>query len=504
MILRKAIYFRLFLISTIGALALSLISLFCLVHISDMVVEDYRYGYMMYIGRKIEKSSAKLPVEKINVNKVPTPPLPSKDALSILKVTEIAGPVPVPEPKTDKKKKRLLTKFSEETEDQKGPKPFLWLVSEDGTILSANTAHPLPLQWHELPHPSKVHGIGQSENKLWEPKTFIILLNTVPKTYLITHNERSLFQGPFLWIQGIHTFATAALAVFMALSICFYYLRRKSSEAGKVLRRLESGDLKARFEIKRFDQFGNLILDFNRMADEIERLVKRLNDTETSRSHLLQELGHDLRTPLTSLGTSFEALKFHNDKMTVEEREEVFTMIDADIVYFRDLLEKLTIVATIDESHYKVSSQKIDIAKMLEAELKNRQTASGTGLSWNLSVADDLKHIIFGDLHLISRLFKNAFDNAARYAKDQIHVEIFSKRETLEVIVSDDGPGLSPEALQSFGKRRETRQIKDARNFSLGLGSVIMRTIAEVHDASVIMSNAPGGGARLKIVFKLS
>ena len=502
MILRKGIYFRLFLISTIGALALSLISLFCLVHISDMVVEDYRYGYMMYIGRKIEKSSENLPVEKINVNKYPSPPLPSKDALSILKVTEIAGPVPVPNPLPAKKKK-FLEKLPQQ-QDEKGPKPFLWLVSDDGEIISANTTHALPAKWNDLPHPRKVHGIEQGENKIWEPKTFIIRLNTVPKTYLVTHNERSLFQGPFLWIQGIHTFATAALAVFMALSICFYYLRRKSSEAANVLGRLEAGDLKARFEIKRFDQFGNLILDFNRMADEIERLVKRLNDTESSRSHLLQELGHDLRTPLTSLGTSFEALKFYNDQMTSEDREELFTMIDADIRYFRDLLEKLTIVATIDESHYKVSSEKIDLAKMLEAELKNRQTASGGGISWNLNVTEEYKHIIFGDLHLISRLFKNAFDNAARYARENINVEIFTKKETLEVVVTDDGPGLTPEALQSFGKRRERRQINDARNFSLGLGSVIMRTIAEVHDGTVIMSNAPSGGAKLKVVFKLS
>lgn len=506
-LMQKGIYFRLFLISTAGALALSLISLFCLVHISDMVVEDYRYGYMMYIGRKIEKSSEYLPVEKINVNKVPSPPLPSKDALSLLKVTEIAGPVPVaspppPPPVGRHKKKRFLEKIP--SEDQKGPKPFLWLVSEDGQILSANTTHALPVSWDQLPHPKKIHGVEHSENKLWEPKTYIIRLNTSPKTYLITHNERSLFQGPFLWIQGIHTFATAALAVFMALSICFYYLRRKSSEAGKVLGRLESGDLKARFEIKRFDQFGNLILDFNRMADEIERLVKRLNDTETSRSHLLQELGHDLRTPLTSLSTSFEALKFHNDQMTAEEREELFTMIDADIIYFRDLLEKLTIVATIDESHYKVSSEKIDLARMLEAELRNRQTASGTEICWNLKVTEDYKHIIFGDLHLISRLFKNAFDNAARYARENINVEIFNRKETLEVIVTDDGPGLTPEALQSFGKRRERRQIKDARSFSLGLGSVIMRTIAEVHDGTVIMSNAPSGGARLKVIFKLT
>lgn len=482
--LKKSIYFRLFVISTFGALALSLVSLFCLVHISDMVVEDYRYGYMMYVGRNIERASKSNPIDQINVKYLPAPPLPSKEALTILKVTEVAGPVP----------------------SQKAPSPSLWLVNENGKMLSSNISPTLPTPWDELPHPKNVHGVMRTENFIFQPKTFVMKLNTTPPTFLVTHNERSLFQGPFLWIQGIHTFTTAALAVFLALSICVYYLRRKSSEARTVLGRLESGDLKSRFEIKRFDQFGNLILDFNRMADEIERLVRRVNDTERSRSHLLQELGHDLRTPLTSLGTSFEALKFYNAQMTDEERDEVFSMIDADIRYFRDLLEKLTIVATIDESHYKVTSEKIDLARMLETELKNRQTASGPALKWDLISHHQHNNYIFGDFHLISRLFKNAFDNAARFAQGRIAVEILTKRESLEVIVRDDGPGLTYEAIEAFGKRRERRQIIDqnARNFSLGLGSVIMRTIAEVHDGKISMSNSPAGGACLKVTFKLS
>lgn len=482
--MKKSIYLRLFGLSTVGALALSLISLFCLVHISDMVVEDYRYGYMMYIARKIEKSSEKLPINKINVKYLPPPPLPHKDALTILKVTEMAGPVA----------------------PQKGPSPSLWLVNKNGKVLSSNISPNLPAIWTDLPHPGKVHGVLSTESFILKPKTFVMKLNTQPPTYLITHNERSLFQGPFLWIQGLHTFTTAALAVFMALSICVYYLRRKSSEAREVLGRLESGDLKSRFEIKRFDQFGNLILDFNRMADQIERLVRRVNDTERSRSHLLQELGHDLRTPLTSLGTSFEALKFYNAQMNTEEREEVFSMIDADIRYFRDLLEKLTIVATIDESHYKVTSERIDLASMLETELRNRQLSSGSSLKWDLIQSPYQNNHIFGDLHLISRLFKNAFDNAARYAQGNIKVEIQKRKETLEVLVVDDGPGLTHEAIAGFGKRRERRQIVDssARNYSLGLGSVIMRTIAEVHDGKISIFNSPAGGACLKVSFKLS
>lgn len=483
----------------LGALALSLISLFCLMQISEMVVEDYRYGYMLHVGRKVEKTSQKRPLTKINLDEYPPPPLPKADTLSLLKVTELAGSAPEPKPIKSKKVRSKVPLAD------KGPKPSLWLVSEEGKILSANTNHPLPKAWSKLPHPRRVHGLANTDDFI-KPKTFIIKLNTTPRTYLVTHNERSLFQGPFLWIQGLHTFTTAALAVFLALSICFYYLRRKSVEARKVLGKLEAGDLKSRFEIKRFDQFGNLILDFNRMADEIERLVKRLNDTETSRSNLLQELGHDLRTPLTSLGTSFEALKFHSDKMNSEEKDEVFSMIDADIRYFRDLLEKLTIVATIDESHYKVTTTKIDLKSMLETELRNRQTSTGQEINWKLKAHTSNPTHIFGDFHLISRLFKNAFDNAARYAQGKIQVDIYPKKDTLEVVVVDDGPGLNEEALSSFGKRRERRQLKDrdARNYSLGLGSVIMRTIAEVHDGKISMTNSPDGGACLKVVFKLA
>lgn len=488
---RKSIFLKLLLCSIMGALALSSISMFTLIRISDMVVEDYRYGYLMYIGRGIERSSETLPVDKINVNKFPGPPTQGKDPLALLH--EITPPA----------EKSVLPKSL--SFPKSSPKPFLWLVSADGTIISGNNHQTLPVRWSKLPHPKDVHGMESTDNQLWEPKTFVLRLNTQPKTYLVSHNERSLFQGPFLWIQGLHTFTTAALAVFLALSLSFFYLRRKSTEARKVLAKLESGDLKARFEIKRFDEFGNLILDFNRMADEIERLVKRINDTETSRSHLLQELGHDLRTPLTSLGTSFETLKFYNEQMSNEDREELFNMIDSDIRYFRELLEKLTIVATIDESHYKASSEKIDLKNMLSEELRNRQTASGSEMNWNLHTQGD-DTIIFGDLHLISRLFKNAFDNASRYAQSCINVYLTPKEEELEILIKDDGPGLSAEAIHAFGKRRERRQLKhkDPRNFSLGLGSVIMKTIAEVHDGEVVMSNSPEGGACLRVSFKRS
>lgn len=505
---KKKLYLKLFSISIVGALLLSMVSLYCLVTISDMVVEDYRYGYLMYISRAIEKSAEYRPIEKVDVDKYPAPLPPQKDTLSLVKITEFGGHSSLEGPDgQDNAEDQLPRKKKRRKKSSvlQGPKPSLWLVADDGTIISSTTERPLPLPWKELPVPRKIHGIRSVENVLFRPKIFTVKLETVPQTYLVSHNERSLFQGPFLWIQGTHTFTTAALAVFLALSLTFYYLRRKSMEARKVLSQLESGDLKARFKVERVDEFGNLILDFNRMADQIERLVKRVHDTEATRSNLLQELGHDLRTPLTSLSTSFEALQNYHHMMEDQDREELFSIIGSDIRYFKDLLDKLTIIAAIDAPGYKASAGRIDLTTLLEDELKNRQSSSGTGLTWDYEVEDKEGNTILGDYHLITRLFKNAFDNAARYANSIVKVRLVALKDHIEIIVVDDGPGLTSEQLQSFGRRRERRELRyrDSHEFSLGLGSVIMKTIAEVHEGSINMNNWDGG-ACLKVSFKKS
>jgi signal transduction histidine kinase len=497
--MRKLLYLRLFLMSIIGALILSFVSLVFMVRVSDMVVEDYRYGYLLYIARSIERSTNYRPVSDVNVNKFPSPPPLENEALSILEQGYTMNENELDSSVTQK----LARKFKLKNDEQ-STKPSLWLVNEKGEILSTNNLQGLPIEWKKLPRPKKVHGMTSNDGVLFNPKTFVIRLDTEPRTYLISHNQKTLFQGPFLWIQGMHTFTTATLAMFIALTILFFYLRRKSRQARIVLNRLEQGDLKARFDVKRFDEFGNLLGDFNRMAGQIERLVHRVSETESSRSELIQELGHDLRTPLTSLSTAIETLSIHDKNLEESDRQELFHMMTSDIHYFKELLEKLTIVATIEDPHYKSSTEVIHLDALLDAEVRNR-TLSSEKIRWSLDLnANTGIMTILGDEHLITRLFKNAFDNASRFAREAINIQLKELKDSIEVLIMDDGPGLTPETIKAFGYRRERRSIKEkSHEFSLGLGSVIMKTIAEAHDGTISMENLSGRqGACLRINFR--
>lgn len=496
--MRRFVYLKLFVVSILGALILSFVSLVFMVRISDMVVADYRYGYLLYVARAIERSTVHKPVSDVNVNKFPSPP-PMQSALRV-----IDEGFTMNENNLDESLVRQLSrKFKIKNDEAERTRPSLWLVDDSGKILSTNNLQGLPIEWEKLPKPKKVHGITSNDGVLFNPKTFVIRLDTEPRTYLVSHNQKTLFQGPFLWIQGMHTFTTAALAMFIALSILFFYLRRKSREARGVLHRLEEGDLKARFDIRRFDEFGNLLGDFNRMADQIERLVNRVSLTESSRSQLLQDLGHDLRTPLTSLNTSIETLAVHDRELEESDRKELFTMMAADIHYFKELLEKLTVVATVDDPHYKASTEKIRLDELLDTEVKNRALGSER-IRWEFVKREASKTEILGDEHLITRLFKNALDNASRFAREKIRVQLRELKDSVEILILDDGPGLSPEAISAFGNRRERRSIKErSHEFSLGLGSVIMKTIAEAHDGTLRMENREDHpGACLRVTFR--
>jgi hypothetical protein len=375
----------------------------------------------------------------------------------------------------------------------RGVRSRLWIIDETSKLLAANSDEPIPQDIRSLAKPDEVHDISIAfELFSLSPDLTMIRLNTNPPAFLVVklgvHRPANrLVLAPF-----ILTFILVAVAVFLALSLTFFYLQRKSREAKAILTRLEHGDLKARFKIQRFDEIGNLMLDFNRMAAEIERLIYRVQATETVRRNLLQELSHDLRTPLTSLRTSVDTLRSHFGQMSVEDRAEFFGMIDSELKYFIQLVEDLFFIAELDEPRYKASTKRINVAELLSSEIKLRQAQAAQQCKWSFTGLPDgnqSQSWILGDPQLIRRLFKNALDNAAKYAKSAVHVQLAQTESMLEVKIEDDGKGILEGQAAAFGTRRAHRFTHGQNELSLGLGSVIMKTIAEMHDGRIEIHN---------------
>jgi signal transduction histidine kinase len=362
----------------------------------------------------------------------------------------------------------------------------LWVVTESGEVLATNTQTAPPDGWTSLPKPSRVHDFTTSKTLFTAIPTLLeVKLNDPNNRYLLIAPNRQAPLRKLVVNRLASLFFVMGVAIFIALILTSLYLRKKSKEARVILSRLEKGDLKARFEIKGFDEIGNLMLDFNRMASEIEHLVNRVQETENTRRELLSELSHDLRTPLTSLRASVETMLNHQDKMPAEEQREFLQLMQGELLYFIQLIEDLFFIADMGVPKYQTLNETIDIQELLSEELHGRRLQSPQ-ISWKLSDCENSQKVQ-GNRQLLQRLFKNTLDNAAKYTRSQVEIRLAKRATELEVIVQDNGPGISPEALKSFGQRRIQRTLVQSTDlkFSIGLGSIIMRTIMKQHGGTI-------------------
>ncbi len=379
-------------------------------------------------------------------------------------------------------------------------RPRFWVVSGEGQILTSNNRNELPEVWAGLSRPEGIHEVALSYRLLGlTPSLTVMRLATETPgnpTYLVvsTPQESRAYQRDFL---QIFLFGSAlAFSAVISMLITFFYLRHKSKEAREVLLRLERGDLKARFQIKHFDEMGSLMLDFNRMASEIERLVGRLQETEQARQTLFQELSHDLRTPLTGLRASIETLAFHWREMKTPQRDEILNVCRAEVSYFTELLESLLFIAQIDEPKYRKTNDEVDLVDIIASEISVREK-SDAKIRWNFSPVGFGKARVPGDSHLLRRLIRNALENAGRFAKTAVRVELLVDGPELLLKIQDDGPGMTREAIDEFGQPRTRRvvSIQDLSHVSLGLGSVIMKKILDLHQGKLQIKTSQDGSS---------
>ncbi|MGZ3657054.1 MAG: ATP-binding protein [Bdellovibrionota bacterium] len=381
----------------------------------------------------------------------------------------------------------------------------LYLLDEKGNPLYPSSA-PIP---KGMKLPATVNeSLAAVPNDMGSPAlgTVITRLNHVPPRYLLVemhpigfpggHGPPSPPGGPYFFPFSFLLMAFMVLmGIGIALWIIFRSLRATAQQADDVISELKRGNLKARFPIHRNDEIGQAMKRFNSMADEIESLVERLRAAESSRNNLLQELTHDLRTPVASLKTMLEGIF-----QSVELAGDVLEMSELslnEVDYLERLVEDLLLLARLTEPRYKASKGLVDFLSLLEQESDTLayKHEGRVRIVTHLNVDEAL---ILGDEHLFQRLVRNTLDNAFAYAKSKVEVELnCAANGSIQVRVTDDGEGISPEDLSKFGERREQRTVKRKKGgkLSLGLGSVIMKSVVSLHGGKLSVGNSPSGGA---------
>ncbi len=298
--------------------------------------------------------------------------------------------------------------------------------------------------------------------------------------------------------HGIPTIAIL-IAVLSSGLVCFVLARYLTSPVMRLraaTQRLADGDLKARAGVpnaRGHDEMSELLRDFDRMAERLENLVN-------AQSHLLNDISHELRSPLARLNVALELAR----QRSGAEAHTALERIDLEANRLNQLIGRLLTVARLESgaellrSSVQLSEIVSEIAKDAAFEAQYRNCAV------DCVIADEC--VVLGDPSLLHSAIENVVRNATRYTEEGTDVQV--RLETGQgatgpeavVRVTDSGPGVPEDALKKLF--RPFYRIDDARGRGtggVGLGLAITERAVRLHGGNVRALNRPQGGLMVEI-----
>jgi two-component system phosphate regulon sensor histidine kinase PhoR len=231
---------------------------------------------------------------------------------------------------------------------------------------------------------------------------------------------------------------------------------------------------------------------------------KRLSEVK---SDFINNMTHELKTPISTISLSAEALSNPNIINQPERFKQYISIIKNENQRLRSQVDKVLQIATLTPKKVSVKMEEIDIHEII---LKATETFSinvaedGGELSTKLNAT---KSIILGDIVHITNVIYNLLDNARKYTEAEpiISIESYNDKDRLVVKVKDNGVGINQSHLgMIFDKfyRVPTGNLHNVKGFGLGLFYV--NTIMKAHKAKISVESKVGKGSTFTLEFKLA
>jgi len=254
------------------------------------------------------------------------------------------------------------------------------------------------------------------------------------------------------------------LAAVMAIGLASLFAARVVRPVQALARTADAlgrGDLSARSAITRQDEIGQLAQAFDRMAAAVQQL-------DSMKSEFVAHVSHELRTPLTSA-----KMALANVQEGLAGKESL-ARVQEDLDRLIRMVNELLDIARI-EAGLALAKQSTDLGALVRSSVETLRPLAKVSLDVTGS-----GHTIDLDAARVQQIVVNLVDNALKYAKGRVQVEIRGR----EVRVTDDGPGVPPEhrerIFEKFAKVETGPKPPGA-----GLGLSIARKLAQLHGGSL-------------------
>jgi two-component system sensor histidine kinase CpxA len=299
--------------------------------------------------------------------------------------------------------------------------------------------------------------------------------------------SRKIGEHPYLRLLAITLIAVGLCA---ALTL---HITRPLGKLRQAAGNIADGRLKTRVKPaigRRHDEIALLGDDFDRMAEQIERLV-------TAQRNLLGDVSHELRSPLARLIVALSLLK----QAQSEEAAEYQARIGIEAERLDKLIGQLLTLTRIDSGVDSTLRETFDLASLVqevtadgdfEARVQNRAVRFLASESCPMT----------GVAELIRSAVENVVRNAVRHTAEGTTVEVTMERQQASGLlrVRDHGPGVPTEMLDKIFLPFHS----NGNGGGAGLGLAITDRVIKLHNGTIQAYNAREGGLVIDIHLPLN
>jgi two-component system, OmpR family, sensor kinase len=313
---------------------------------------------------------------------------------------------------------------------------------------------------------------------------------------LLVHEVRRLGLS-LLPVVAWRLLLATALAVAVAALVAWLLAGRLTAPLGRLVaaaRRVGEGDLSTRVQVDGDGEVAEVASAFNEMAAGLER-------TQGEQRAFLASVGHELKTPLTTVQGYTEAL-LDGTVDDPAERRRSLVRVHAETIRLARLVQDLLDLARLGRGQFAVSTVDADVGAVLrEAATAAAERAARREVTVTTHLAAPLHaHVDPGRLR---QVLDNLLDNASRSSPSGRQVLVAARPLDgggVEAAIVDQGPGITAEDLpHAFDRGYLWSRYRGSREVGSGLGLAIVKALCDAMGIAIRAESGPGGGTAFRL-----
>jgi len=214
------------------------------------------------------------------------------------------------------------------------------------------------------------------------------------------------------------------------------------------------------------------------------KIIKHQKQLAEVKNDLISNITHEFKTPIATISVALESIKDFDETKHSDKTNRYLDMSVNQLSKLNVMVEKLLETATLDSDNLVLNKENVNVVVLLKTTVDKFQvTVSGKELKF-VSTSDDIYGNV--DVFHFENAVNNIIDNAIKYGGDSILVELKQVNNTFEILISDNGNGLTKthkEKLFEKFYRVPKGNRHDVKGFGIGL--YYTKKIIEKHNGSI-------------------